>query len=149
LASTWYKEHPEHKNLFLGITQVKKSRSGDWFIAEVCGKFAAIIHAESSQAKALMGMIEDCMEGGFTLVACYSSTSKSGVMFGTDNEVVGWVKHPDDSTWEFAWEHTVDGPFTTPNPQPPKAEILPRRAKSKPMGQTGPSKAQEGTEPPF
>jgi len=149
LASTWYKQYPETKTLFLGVTQIKLSKNEEWFVVEVCGKFAALVNAESKQGEALMEMISLVEEEGQTLVCCYSSQTKSGVEFGLDDEIRGAVKFDGNNTYSLSWEHTVDGPFVTgvqtqtPTPQPPK------KTKSKATGSSAPKQGLESTNPPF
>jgi hypothetical protein len=149
LSGTWYKEHPEHKNLYLGVTGVKPSKSGEWVLVEICGKFMAILHSESSQYEALEDMLEAVQENGHTLVACFSTQTKSGVEFGLDDEVKGWIKRNEDGHYSLSWERTVDGPFITPNlPTPPSPEPI-RKGKKNDAGSSAPKQALESTQPPF
>ena len=149
LANAWYKEHESHKNLYLGVTGLKPSRSGEWLLVEICGKFMAILHSESSQAEALMEMIQIVEEEGHTLVACYSTHTKSGIEFGLDDEVKGWVKFMGHGEYSISWERTVDGPFLTPNNPDPITPPLPKRRSKKSTGLSGATMPLETPDTPF
>ena len=149
LSGTWYKEHPEHKNLYLGVTGVKPSKTGEWVLVEICGKFMAILHSESSQYQALEEMLEVVENHGHTLVVCFSTQTKSGVEFGLDDEVKGWLKRNEDGHCSLSWERTVDGPFITPNTPTPLSPEPIKKTKKNSTGSSAPKQGLESTDPPF
>lgn len=99
LVSNYFKKRKDLREHYFAVNEFKESKSGDWLICNAVGQFTILVNTESSQYKSLMNLIEHCKSQGTAVICVYSKETKSGVIFGEDEE--SQVNWENPQNWDY------------------------------------------------
>lgn len=135
LANTFFKTHQHLKEHFFAVNEFKESKNGEWLVCNATNNFTVLVHCKSKQYEALMKLLDHCWNQETALICAFSTETKSGVVFGEDEELrVGWE---DNDDWLYRYHFlTVNQYSQLPPPPTPDSEV------GKPARRTRKSKAQ-------
>ena len=134
LAATFFKENKHLKEHFFAVNEFKESKNGEWYVANATKHFTILIHSKSRQFEALQKLLEHCYDSETAVICRFSADTKSGVVFGEDEEIT--VKWEDSEDWDYRYHFiTVNHysslpplPSTVSEPEQPKQRTRRRKA---------------------
>lgn len=127
LPSSFFKVHPYWKESFFAVNEFKLSKNEDWLICNAMNNFSIILSVKSGQYDALIKLIDHCQENETALICQFSKDTKSGVIFGEDEEVT--VKWEDTDDWYARYHFVTVNQYSTTPPSPNSPDDAVKRAR--------------------
>lgn len=133
LANTFFKVRKDLKEHYFAVNEFKESKNGEWLVCNAHTAFTVLVHNKSKQYQALMTLLEHCESRSTALICRFSAETKSGVVFGEDDELL--VTWEDSDDWDFRYhfdgvcQYSIIPPPPTPDTAAEKPARRARKAK--------------------